>query len=209
MNRDGETKLCPPPTRPYWRFIRRWLAADRLGRLVQPQRMWKKKMGEATPRKMRKKIPTSRQVLTTTNEITSQKYFLYSKSYLGFLVFCFLVSPSLDCCSCYWGWTQWDVPNQTLLWDFRSCLVLIYIPFHQKKIIYIYNKNINLIVFIKIYYLSYVFCLYDICNYNKHVTIFFLYFGPLSWWNLGSWQKVYFFLILWPSFWVLHAVIIG
>ena len=53
----------------------RWLAADRLGRLVQPQRMWKKKMGEATPMKMRKKIPTSRQVLTTSNEVTSQKYF--------------------------------------------------------------------------------------------------------------------------------------
>ena len=45
-----------------------------------------KKKGEVTPRK---KIPTSRQVLTTTNEITSQKYFLYSKSYLGFLVFRF------------------------------------------------------------------------------------------------------------------------
>ena len=52
--------------------------------------------------------------------------------------------------------------------------------FSPKKIIYIYiykyNKNINLIVFFKIYYLSYVFCLYDICNYNKHVTIFFLIF---------------------------------
>ena len=52
----------------------------------------KKKMGEATlwtkTKKKRKKMTTvSRQVLMTTDQAPSEKYFLYCKNYLGFLVF--------------------------------------------------------------------------------------------------------------------------
>ena len=49
----------------------------------------KKKMGEATLwTKTRKKMTTvSRQVLMTTDQAPSEKYFLYCKNYLGFLVF--------------------------------------------------------------------------------------------------------------------------
>ena len=49
-------------------------------------------MGEATlwtkTKKKRKKMTTvSRQVLMTTDQAPSEKYFLYCKNYLGFLVF--------------------------------------------------------------------------------------------------------------------------
>ena len=51
------------------------------------KKKWGKQLSGQRQRRRKKMTTVSRQVLMTTDQAPSEKYFLYCKNYLGFLVF--------------------------------------------------------------------------------------------------------------------------